>query len=111
VTVRVAALDTDRGQRSLVEAYTHLLEAARRRAVLLMAYLVPGEPLRRPLLAAARRGVDIEILTTGSTDFPVARWAGQHRYEPLLHAGIRIHKRGRIRRVGEWLSYRLLQRG
>jgi cardiolipin synthase A/B len=92
VPVRVAGLDVVRGDRGVVEEYSRLLDDARERALLLMSYFVPDEPLLEPLLAAARRGVGIDLLTTGATDVPVARWAGQHRYEPLLEAGIRIHE-------------------
>jgi cardiolipin synthase A/B len=92
VPVRVAGLDAGRGDRALVREYTRLLDGANERVFLLMAYFIPDAPLLTPLLAAARRGVRIDVVTTGSTDIPVARWAGQHRYELLLQAGIRIHE-------------------
>jgi cardiolipin synthase A/B len=137
--VRVAGLDAGRGDRGVVREYTRLLDGARERAVLLMAYFIPDAPLLQPLLATARRGVAVDVLTTGATDVPVTRWAGRHRYEPLLRAGIRIHElqdpmlhakamavdglrcmagsfdvntlagRARIRKVGERLAYRVVR--
>ncbi len=92
VPVRVAGLDALRGDRGVMQEYARLLDEARERALLLMAYFVPDGPLLEPLLAAARRGIEIDLRTTGATDFPPVRWAGQHRYQPLLDAGIRIHE-------------------
>lgn len=57
------------------------------------SYFVPDDDLRRFLMAAARRGVDVRVLTAGRhTDVPLARLAGRRRYEPLLRAGVRIYE-------------------
>jgi cardiolipin synthase len=43
------------------------------------------------LAAAARRGVDVRILTNGpATDVQSTRLAGRSRYDALLSAGVRI---------------------
>ena len=57
------------------------------------SYFVPDDDLRRFLIAAARRGVDVRVLTAGRhTDIPVARLAGRRGYAPLLEAGVRIYE-------------------
>lgn len=65
--------------------------AARRTLYITNSYFVPDDDLRRLLRDAARRGVDVRILTAGRhTDVPSARFAGRAGYEELLEAGVRI---------------------
>jgi cardiolipin synthase A/B len=90
VPVRVLAHDGRRRPSPLVHTYRDLLDGARERVTILMAYFAPDGPLRRPLVRAAERGVDVRLLVAGATDVPVARWAGEHTYDDLLGAGVRI---------------------
>lgn len=57
------------------------------------SYFVPDDDQRRLLMEAARRGVDVRILTAGAhTDIPLARLAGRAHYADLLRAGVRIYE-------------------
>ncbi len=57
------------------------------------AYFIPDDSFVGLLGDAARRGVDVRILTAGSrTDVPMVRLAGRARYEELLEAGVRIYE-------------------
>jgi cardiolipin synthase len=68
-----------------------LVEGARRRLLLTTPYFLPDRSLRRALIAAAARGVDIEIILPGpSTDQRLVRLASRRLYGSLLRAGIRI---------------------
>lgn len=59
------------------------------------AYFVPDDMLRDLLIAARRRGVEIDVLVPGEiTDARVTQLASQSRWEPLLAAGVRIHEYG-----------------
>jgi cardiolipin synthase len=67
------------------------IAGARRRLYVSNAYFVPDDDFRRLLVLAAKRGVDVRILTTGPlTDVKTTRWAGRWRYAELLAAGVRI---------------------
>jgi cardiolipin synthase len=44
------------------------------------------------MVAAARRGVRVDLLLPGETDVPLVRWAGRDSYSFLLGAGVRIHE-------------------
>jgi cardiolipin synthase len=67
------------------------IRAAHTRVWLATAYFVPAMKLRRALRQAARRGVDVRILTPGDhTDHPAVRHAGRRFYHRLLHDGVRI---------------------
>lgn len=57
------------------------------------AYFVPSFKVRRALIRAAKRGVDVRILTPGpKTDHPAIRHAGRRFYRRLLNAGVKIYE-------------------
>jgi cardiolipin synthase len=69
------------------------IAGARRTLYITNSYFVPDDDLRRLLVHAARRGVDVRILTVSEkTDVKTTLYAGRYRYEELLTAGIRIYE-------------------
>ncbi|WP_434986729.1 phospholipase D-like domain-containing protein [Vreelandella zhaodongensis] len=77
------------------QAIRHSLYArvsrANKRLWLCTPYFVPTFTLRRRLIRAARRGVDVRLLLPGSKhDHPGVRYAGQRFYQVMLKAGVRI---------------------
>lgn len=74
------------------ERYLALLIAGSRKSLYIAnSYFVPDADLRRMLVAAAKRGVDVRILTAGpETDVRTTRHAGHAIYEELLRGGVRI---------------------
>ncbi|HYD53529.1 MAG TPA: phospholipase D-like domain-containing protein [Gemmatimonadaceae bacterium] len=68
------------------------ISGARRSLYLTNSYFVPDDDFRRLLCDAAKRGVDVRVLTprSGSTDVPMTYLAGRARYEELLESGVRI---------------------
>jgi cardiolipin synthase len=57
------------------------------------SYFVPDREFRTQLVLAARRGVDVRVLTAGKhTDVRTTRWAGRAEYEELLEGGVRIYE-------------------
>jgi cardiolipin synthase A/B len=66
---------------------------ARERVWICTPYFLPTLSLRRRMMAAARRGVDVRLLVAGPRhDHPSVRYAGQHYYRRLLRAGVRIYE-------------------
>ena len=69
------------------------IAGARRTLYVANSYFVPDDDFRRLLTEAARRGVDVRILTTSDeTDIKTTWYAGRARYEELLAAGVRIYE-------------------
>lgn len=69
------------------------IEAARERLLIANSYFVPDDRCVDALVAAARRGVAIEIIVPNHlTDVPLARHASRARWGPLLQAGIAIYE-------------------
>ena len=75
--------------------YTSLLaaiDAARRSVHLTMAYFAPGDDMVQALCDAARRGVEVQLVLPGRSDFSLVLHAGRYYYDRLLRAGVRIHE-------------------
>lgn len=69
------------------------IAGARRTLYITNAYVVPHADFVRLLMDAARRGVDVRILTNGEqTDVKTTWLAGRSRYETLLAGGVRIYE-------------------
>jgi cardiolipin synthase len=69
------------------------ISGARKTLYISNSYFVPDDDFRRMLRNAARRGVDVRVLTAGEhTDIKFVRLAGRRFYESLLRAGVRIYE-------------------
>lgn len=69
------------------------IAGARKRLWVTNSYFVPDDDFRRMLTRAAKRGVDVRVLTTGpKTDVKTTTWAARARYPELLQAGVRIYE-------------------
>ncbi|MEW1612742.1 phospholipase D-like domain-containing protein [Streptomyces sp. NPDC088744] len=70
-----------------------VLESAEERIRLTTAYFAPDDYFTGLLCAAARRGVEVEILLPGPhTDKRVCQLAGQRHYEQLTACGVKIYQ-------------------
>ena len=68
------------------------IAAAHRTLWVTNSYFVPDDDFSRLLIDAARRGVDVRILTPGKLNDVKSTWyAGRARYEELLGGGVRIY--------------------
>ncbi len=73
--------------------YTTMLgaiEAARRSVHLTMAYFAPGEDFVDALCDAARRGVNVQLVLPGRSDFALVLHAGRSYYQKMLDAGVEL---------------------
>jgi cardiolipin synthase A/B len=69
------------------------IAGARRTLYITNAYFAPDRNFVELLAAAARRGVDVRILTAGArTDVNIVRFAGRAWYPALLEAGVRVYE-------------------
>lgn len=69
------------------------IAGARRTLYITNSYFAPDDNFVGLLADAARRGVDVRILTGGPrTDVRTVRLAGRAQYDPLLKAGVRIYE-------------------
>ena len=69
------------------------ISSARRRLYIANAYFVPQADFVQLLIDAARRGVDVRVLTNSAQTDVKSTWlAGRSRYETLLAGGVRIYE-------------------
>ena len=69
------------------------ISGARKSLYITNSYFVPDDDFRRLLVRAAKRGVDVRVLTVSEkTDVKTTWYAGRYRYEDLLAQGIRIYE-------------------
>ncbi len=66
------------------------IAAARERIWIEAAYFVPNRALRGALKRAARRGVDVRILTPREMDIPGLAHASRYTWSSLLRAGVKL---------------------
>jgi cardiolipin synthase len=79
------------GSESMHLMYLMAITAARHSINLSNAYFVPDELTVKALVAAAKRGVAVRIITPGTDiDSEVVRAASRERWGDLLKAGVRI---------------------
>ncbi|MDO8347372.1 MAG: cardiolipin synthase ClsB [Rugosibacter sp.] len=81
------------GHRHDIEnAYLAALAAARKEILIANAFFIPGRRFREALLAAALRGVTIDLVFQGHAEYRLIHYATQTLYSDFLAAGIRIHE-------------------
>src|SRR5206468_8968413 len=69
------------------------IAGARRTLYISNSYFVPGENFMQLLLRAAKRGVDVRVLTVSSkTDVKTTWYAGRTYYEKLLEGGVKVYE-------------------
>ena len=69
------------------------IASARKTLYVTNSYFVPDDDFRKMLTEAAKRGVDVRVLTAGDqTDVKTTTWAARARYEELLKGGVRIYE-------------------
>ena len=69
------------------------IAAARKTLYITNSYFAPDRNFIDLLVAAARRGVDVRVLTAGPrTDVNVVRLAGRAWYDTLLGSGVRLYE-------------------
>lgn len=69
------------------------ISGARKTLYVTNSYFVPDDDFRHLLTRAARRGVDVRILTVSAkTDVKTTWYAGRHHYEDLLRNGVRVYE-------------------
>lgn len=91
--VRVVQHRPDQERDQNVNAlYLRAIETARAKVVIENAYFVPPPELRRALVDAARRGVDVQVLTNSraSSDQTFVCDAARYFYDELIAAGVKI---------------------
>lgn len=84
----------EHGDRNIEEWYYRMLENAQKTAYITNAYFLPTPKFCDALIAAAKRGVDVRILTNSidTNDLPILSQGGRFYYKRLIEGGVRIYE-------------------
>jgi cardiolipin synthase A/B len=96
--IMAQAIKVSHGDSSSLAAmlYYVAIQSARKSIHIQNAYFVPTPQIRKALVQAAKRGVDVRIMVPGRhIDEPLVRMASRLRYGELLTAGVRIFEYNR----------------
>jgi cardiolipin synthase len=95
--VRVTASNLGRRRSSIRAEYRRAISQAKHRIWITNCYFIPPPRFLRALSAAARRGVDVQIMVAGTTDVLAVRMASRALYGRLLSAGVKMFEwHGRV---------------
>lgn len=90
VLIQVLGSNTRRNLYAIQHSMEMTLKEATRYCYFTTPYFLPYDPLRKAMLGAAERGVDVRVLTAGLSDIPLMRMASRHVQGQFLKAGVRI---------------------
>eukprot|EP01113_Clastostelium_recurvatum_P002670 TRINITY_DN11131_c0_g1_i1.p1 TRINITY_DN11131_c0_g1~~TRINITY_DN11131_c0_g1_i1.p1 ORF type:complete len:457 (+),score=89.13 TRINITY_DN11131_c0_g1_i1:16-1386(+) len=92
VFVQVLESNVRRNRRHIQKAMRITLRNAHNHCYFTTPYFLPTARLRRAIVKAAGRGVDVRIITAGLSDVPLVQLASQHVYSIFLKRGVRIYE-------------------
>ena len=96
--IAAQAIKVSHGDSASLAGMLHFvsIQSARKSIHIQNAYFVPTPQIRKALIQAAKRGVDVRIMVPGRhIDQPVVRMASRLHYGELLNAGVRIFEYNR----------------
>jgi cardiolipin synthase len=88
--VRILGQRYFRHRHEIARDYASRVYAATKTVYIANSYFVPDGSVRRALMRAARRGVDVRVIVPAHSDVEPVKFAGRSQYERLLQAGVRI---------------------
>ncbi len=72
--------------------YLEAIDRANSHVYLTHAYFVPDRALKKGLIEAARRGVDVQVLVPEHSNHVTADWLARRHFHDFLEAGVRIFR-------------------
>ncbi len=91
IAIQTTLSGAGKGSPSAEKLMIDTFDAAKERLWITSAYFVPTGIIRKSLMRAVARGVDVRIITNGTYgNHQVTRWAGHVSYTPLLRNGIKL---------------------
>jgi cardiolipin synthase len=84
--------DNLRNRSRIERAYRRAIGHAQQEIIIANAYFVPGRKMRTALIAAAKRGVNVQLLLQGRYEYFMQYYAARPIYGALLRAGVQIYE-------------------
>lgn len=84
--------DNLRHRHDIENAYLEAFATAREEIIIASAFFLPGRRFLEALLATARRGVKVSLISQGLPEYRLVYYATQTLYDDLLAAGVAIYE-------------------
>lgn len=88
--VKVNVNDWVNLQSAITRSYRQMMQKATTHVIIMSPYFLPGTTFRKLMRRAAKRGVTIQLILTGISDIPLAKYAERHLYRWMLKHDIQI---------------------
>ncbi|MBL0358253.1 MAG: phospholipase [Chitinophagaceae bacterium] len=109
--VKICRNDWVRRHNQVSAAYIEMLRNAEHHVIILCSYFLPGRVIRRQIVQAVRRGVEVKVITAGTSDISIAKNAERWLYDYLLRNNVKLYEyqknilHGKIAVCdGEWMT-------
>lgn len=82
-------------EEAATKLYTRSIDTAQKSITIENAYFLPPPEVRKALIAAARRGVDVKVMTNSreANDMGFVSDAARHFYDDMMKAGVKIYEK------------------
>jgi cardiolipin synthase A/B len=88
--LRMRRNDWMRRKNEISETYIQMFRHSKSHIMIMCSYFLPGKAIRRLLKNAARRGVKIQVITAGSSDVILSKYAERWLYDWMLRNKIEL---------------------
>jgi phosphatidylserine/phosphatidylglycerophosphate/cardiolipin synthase-like enzyme len=90
--LQVLSSNSRENKRAIQKALSETIDLAQKHVYLTSPYFLPPASIRQSIIRAAKRGVDVRILTAGKSDIAFITSASAHIYGLFLRAGVRVYE-------------------
>lgn len=92
ILVKIKQNDRLKGKNQISRSYIRAIRNAHSSIYITGSYFLPGTKLRKALVAASKRGVEVNLILAGVSDVPMFQAATTWLYDFLFRNGIKIHE-------------------
>lgn len=90
--VRARRQDWVRFRTEIASSYLQMIQKSEREVILLSSYFLPGRKMRKAIIGARLRGVDVQVIATGKSDVWIAKQAERYLYRWMLKNNVQLYE-------------------
>lgn len=90
--VKVRRNDWVRRRNQISRSYIEMFNRAEEDIMIMSSYFLPGRVMRKNMVQAAKRGVNISLILAGTSDVPIAKYAERFIYQWMLRNKVRVYE-------------------
>lgn len=90
--VRVRYNDWVRGKNQISRSYLEMFRKAESHITIMSSYFLPGRSFRRNMALASKRGVQLNVITAGTSDIAMVKHAERYLYRWMLKNKMAIYE-------------------